>query len=96
MSRCSGVTNWLILLNLLLCKIVDDLKGACTCTARVRAIVREVVWIATVVARRIQSCPVFTWDQSCVVFRSSFLLSKGASHALFVMESSSNPAISIG
>ena len=40
-----------------MCESVDDLNGTCTCTTRLRAIVRVVAWITTVVACNIQSFP---------------------------------------
>ena len=83
-------------MDLLLCKILDDLKGECICTTRLREIICEVTWLATVVARSIQSCTIHAWDQSCVVFCYSFLLSKGVSDAPFVMEYYSNTNIFIG
>ena len=60
--------NWLILLSFILCETSDELRGACTCTTCLRAIIRGVNWLATVVARSIQIYPVLTRDQSCVVF----------------------------
>ena len=98
MIRCPGVINCCSLSHsyvFTLWKILDDLKGVCTCTTRLWEIAREVAWLATVVARIIQIFPVLTQDQSCVVFCSSFLLSKVLYHALVVLESSSTPAIFI-
>ena len=81
-------------MDLVMCESVDDLKGACTCTTYLREIIREVTWIATVVALSIQSFPVLARYESCVVFCSSYMLSKGVSCALFVLASFSTPAIS--
>ena len=83
-------------MDFLLCETVDDLKVECTCTTCLSLVLREVTWPATVVARSIQSCPVLTRDQSCVVLCSSFLLGKGVFHALFVLASFSIPEIFIG
>ena len=97
MIRCPGVPNFFnrfIILDLLLCKTADDLKGACAYTTCLRAILCEVNWIAIAVARSIKSCPVLTRDQRCVVFCSSFMLSKGVTHALFVLAYSSTPVVS--
>ena len=99
MSRCPGVpivVNWLIFMDLILCKNVDDLKGTCTCTTYLRENLHEATWLATVVASSIHSCPVLTRDKSCVVFYSSFIFSKGVSYALFVLASYSTPTIFIG
>ena len=74
---------------------MDDLKGACTYTTYLRAIVREVTWPVIVVAGRIKSFPVLNRDQSCVVLCSSFILSKGVSHVLFVLVSSFTPTVFI-
>ena len=74
-------------------KIMDDLKGICTCMTCLREIVREATWIATVVAHTIQSCPVLNQDQICVVLCSSFLLSKGVSHGIFVLAPFSTPKL---
>ena len=82
-------------MDLLLGKTVDNLKGECTCTTCLREIVREVTWLATVIARRIQSCTVLTRDKSCVVFCSYSLLIKDLFCELFLLASSSNPMIII-
>ena len=60
---------------------------------RIRENLREVNWLETFLACIIQRFTVLTWDQSFVVFCSSFLSSKGVSCALFVMASSSTPQI---
>ena len=79
-------------MNFLLCKILYDLKGACTCMTHLREILHEVNWITKIVECIIKSCPLLTRDKICIVFYSSFLLIKCVSHALFVMASSSTPA----
>ena len=84
------------MLDFLLCESVDGMKRACTCTTRLRSIVCKVTWLATVVTRIIQSFPVLTQDQSYIVLCSSFMLVKGESNALFVLDLSSTPAIFIG
>ena len=87
--------NRLILLDFILWKNVYDLKGSCTCKACLRELVCKMTWIATVLARSIKSCPVLTRYQSCVVLCSSFMLSKGVSHELFVLASYYTPALFI-
>ena len=84
------------MLDLILCESVDDLKGECTCTTRLREIVREVNWLATVIARIIKKFTVIAREQSGIVFCYYFLLSKGVSHALFVLASSSTYTVFIG
>ena len=88
--------NELILMDFLLCKTADDLKGTCNCTTCLREILHKVTWLATVVARIIQSFPFLARYQSCVVFCSSFLCIKYVSYALFVLASSSVTAIFVG
>ena len=75
---------------------MDELKGASICMTQLREIVCEVNCLATVVARSIQSCPVLAWEKISLVLCYTFLLSKGVSHALFVLALSSNPVIFIG
>ena len=53
---------FLVIPDVILCLSVDDLKVACTCTTHLSEIIREVTWLATVLARSIQSCPVIVWD----------------------------------
>ena len=99
--RWSGIQKypvlviWVILLALILCGIVCDLKVECTYMIPRREILREVTWFAIVVARRIQSCPVLTRDQKYFLFCSYFLLSKGVPHEIFVLAPDSTPVVLI-
>ena len=89
------VVNWLIFLYFIVCETVGDLKGACTSTTCLRAIVREGTWIVIVVAHSIQFFLILTRYQNWFFFFSSFLFSKGVYHVLFVVASPSTPTIFI-
>ena len=89
------VVNRLFLLNLHLCKTIDDLKWECTYTACLRAIVHEVTRLVIVVAWRIQtslylpgtkvalsSVPLFCWENVCPM--RSLCLASSSTPAVFI------------